>query len=189
MIRVGAGRFKGRRLALAGGVGTRPSSAKLKEAMFSALGPRLRGCSVADLFAGTGALGIEALSRGAASAVFVELDPRALRALRANLEGLELSAPEAVFHRGDAWRWLERYAQGQLLEAERAELLLMDPPYEEGVFGRLLPILIRLLHSGPVRVCALEHPAGAEIGWEIPPDLELRTRRHGRSAYSLLEKA
>ena len=189
MIRISGGRFRGQRLALAPGVGTRPSSAKLKEALFSSLGRDLQGRFVADLFAGSGALGIEALSRGAARALFVELDPRAQRALRANLLKLGLDSSQALPRRVDAWRWLDRYAKDGLPEREQAEWLLLDPPYESGVFARLLPILGRLLDSGPVLLCAVEHPAGAEDGLEIPEGLSLRTRRHGRSAYSLLEKA
>lgn len=188
MIRITAGRLKGRRLQLADGVGTRPSSGKLKEALFSAIGTALEGARVADLFAGSGALGIEALSRGAVHAVFVELDPRAQRVLRANLAALGLGEQEALPRRVDAWRWLERFARGELPERERAELLLLDPPYEAGVYARLLPILGRLLESGPVRICALEHPAHAEEEAPLPEGLQIRTRRHGKSAYSLLEK-
>ncbi len=93
-MRVIAGRFGGRRLAAPRGSGTRPTSDRVREALFSMLG-EIEGASVLDLFAGTGALGIEALSRGAASAVFVERDPAALSALRANLATLGLHRPAA----------------------------------------------------------------------------------------------
>ena len=114
MIRITGGWLKGRRIALAPSVGTRPSSGRLREALFSALGQRIEGAVFADLFAGSGALGIEALSRGASRGSFVELDPRAVKVLRRNLE--ELSIPHEAYRlrRADAWRWLDKLGDGRL---------------------------------------------------------------------------
>src|SRR5579859_95724 len=100
-MRVIAGRFGGRRLSSPRGRTTRPTSDRVREATFALLGP-VEEASVLDLFAGTGALGIEALSRGAARAVFVERDARAARALRANLAALALEGPQALVRRADA---------------------------------------------------------------------------------------
>jgi 16S rRNA (guanine966-N2)-methyltransferase len=100
-VRVVAGRLGGRRLRAPRGAGTRPTSEKVREALFAMLGA-VDGARVLDLFAGTGALGIEALSRGAAAAVFVEHDPRALAALSANLTELGLDEEEAEVRRGEA---------------------------------------------------------------------------------------
>ena len=95
-MRIIAGAFKGRRLAPVKGL-TRPTAAKVREAVFSILGPAVPGARVLDLFAGTGALGIEALSRGAAMAVFVEDHPEAVKGLRRNLEDLGLADRTTVW--------------------------------------------------------------------------------------------
>ena len=121
-MRVIAGRFKGRRLAAPPGAETRPTSDRTREALFSVLGPKVEGARVLDLFAGSGALGIEALSRGASEATFVEASAAALRALKANLEPLDA---DARTHRGDARRFL-----GSASRASRQyDLVFLDPPY------------------------------------------------------------
>src|SRR4051794_20541590 len=97
-MRIIAGTHRGRRLVAPPGRGTRPTSDRVREALFSILGRRVAGARVLDLFAGSGALGIEALSRGAAQATFVDDDPAAVRAIRANLgeiEGAEVVRREA----------------------------------------------------------------------------------------------
>ncbi len=187
MIRVCAGRFGGRSLHLAPEVGTRPSSAKLKEAVFSSLGEKVRGKRVADLFAGSGALGIEALSRGAVSAVFVELDPRAVKVIRLNLETLDLHPPEACVRRMDAWHWLKRYSAGPPDRSQKVELVLLDPPYQEGTLGRLLPLVRSLLVSGAVEICVIEHPSSEADQLALPTGIVSRTRSHGSSAFSIIE--
>ena len=114
-----AGAFKGRRLQAPAGGRTRPTADKVREALFSILGD-VEGLSVLDLYAGSGALGIEALSRGAGSAVFVDSSARAVDAVRRNLS--ELGADGEV-RRADALRWLGR-AQGTY------DLVFVDPPYD-----------------------------------------------------------
>jgi 16S rRNA (guanine966-N2)-methyltransferase len=131
-VRVVAGQFKGRRLAAPRGTRTRPTADKVREALFSMLGD-VGGARVLDLYAGSGALGIEALSRGAASAVFVERDARAVAAIERNLEPLDV---EATVARADAVRWLAR-AEGQF------ELVFCDPPYD--VASRLAEALAERL--------------------------------------------
>jgi 16S rRNA (guanine966-N2)-methyltransferase len=117
-VRVVAGRYKGRRLEAPPGRDTRPTADRVREALFSILGP-LDGLRVLDLFAGSGALGIEALSRGAAQATFVEDDPRALAALRSNLEAV---GAEPVVHGADALAFLAT-SPGPY------DLVFVDPPY------------------------------------------------------------
>jgi 16S rRNA (guanine966-N2)-methyltransferase len=135
-VRVVAGAFKGRRLHAPAGSRTRPTADRVREAVFSILGP-VEGLSVLDLFAGSGALGIEALSRGAASATFVERDPRAVAAIRRNLEALGVEAP---VHRRDALAFL-RSGAGPF------ELVFVDPPYDSAdrvaaaLSGALPPLL------------------------------------------------
>jgi 16S rRNA (guanine966-N2)-methyltransferase len=121
-LRVIAGRYGGRRLQAPAGEATRPTSDRVREALFSILGDRVRDAAVLDLFAGSGALGIEALSRGAARATFVDSAPPALRALRANLAALGVDA-EVV--RADALRWLRAASRGE----RQYSLVFLDPPY------------------------------------------------------------
>jgi 16S rRNA (guanine966-N2)-methyltransferase len=118
-VRVVAGEFKGRRLVAPRGVRTRPTADRVREALFSMLGD-VSGARVLDLYAGSGALGIEALSRGAGSAVFVDRDPRAVAAIERNLESLGL---EQEVLRQDAVRFLAR-AEGTF------DLVFCDPPYD-----------------------------------------------------------
>jgi 16S rRNA (guanine966-N2)-methyltransferase len=118
-VRIVAGEFRGRRLLAPRGVRTRPTADRVREALFSMLGD-VSGARVLDLYAGSGALGIEALSRGAGSAVFVERDPRAVAAIERNLESLGL---EQEVLRQDAVRFLAR-AEGTF------DLVFCDPPYD-----------------------------------------------------------
>jgi 16S rRNA (guanine966-N2)-methyltransferase len=118
-VRVVAGEFRGRRLAAPRGVRTRPTADRVREALFSMLGD-VSGTRVLDLYAGSGALGIEALSRGAASAVFVERDARAAATISRNLDAL---GAEGDVRRQDALRFL---ASGE----GPFDLVFCDPPYD-----------------------------------------------------------
>lgn len=120
-MRVVAGAHGGRVLRAAGGPTTRPTADRVREAVFSILG-RVDGLRVLDLFAGSGALGIEALSRGAGEAVFVDRDPRAVAAVRANLAALGI---EASVHRAEALRFLGTAGGGKCFD-----LVFLDPPYD-----------------------------------------------------------
>jgi 16S rRNA (guanine966-N2)-methyltransferase len=123
-VRVIAGRYGGRRLKAPRGRSTRPTSDRVREALFSLLAD-VRDMTVLDLFAGTGALGIEALSRGAAGALFVEHDAPAQQALRANLAALELHEPAARIWRADARQALQTARERD----ETYDLIFVDPPY------------------------------------------------------------
>jgi 16S rRNA (guanine966-N2)-methyltransferase len=135
-LRVVAGDFKGRRLAAPRGTRTRPTADRVREALFSMLGD-VAGASVLDLYAGSGALGIEALSRGADSAVFVERDAQAVAAIERNLAAVGV---EATVVRQDVVRFLAR-ADGAF------DLVFCDPPYDSasrlaGQLADRLPALI-----------------------------------------------
>jgi 16S rRNA (guanine966-N2)-methyltransferase len=149
-MRVVAGTYGGRRLAAPRGRATRPTTDKVREAVFSILGP-IDGLRVLDLYAGSGAMGIEALSRGAAGATFVESDPRALEALRRNLDGFGIEDARAV--RSDVGSFLRR-ASG-----ERWDLVFCDPPYK--LAHRLAPeldeLLPRVIGEGARIVCESSH--------------------------------
>jgi 16S rRNA (guanine966-N2)-methyltransferase len=138
-VRVVAGEFKGRPLRAPRGMRTRPTADRVREALFSML-VNVTGARVLDLYAGSGALGIEALSRGAASAVFVECDPRVAAVIERNLRSLELHQ-EVV--RQDALRFLGR-AEGPF------DLVFCDPPYDSvpRIAGPLAERLPALLANG-----------------------------------------
>jgi 16S rRNA (guanine966-N2)-methyltransferase len=120
-VRVVAGQHRGRPLKAPPGRATRPTADRVREALFSILGP-VEGLAVLDLFAGSGALGIEALSRGAASATFVERDRRTAQLIRDNLADL---GEQAEVVTADALRWLRRPPPGAAYD-----LVLLDPPYD-----------------------------------------------------------
>ncbi|MFW6039471.1 MAG: 16S rRNA (guanine(966)-N(2))-methyltransferase RsmD [Gemmatimonadota bacterium] len=146
-LRIIGGELGGRRLASPPARGTRPTRAAVREAWFSALGPELPDASVIDLFAGSGALGIEALSRGAMSAEFVESDARACRALRRNLEALSLGERTRAL-RIDVFRRLRD------VDARAFDLALADPPYETGNARRLVDVWLERPFAG---ILCVEH--------------------------------
>jgi 16S rRNA (guanine966-N2)-methyltransferase len=131
-MRVVAGRYGGRRLVAPAGGATRPTSDRVREALFSVLGPGVQGARVLDLYAGSGALGIEALSRGAAAVVFVDRSPRAAAAIRANLDALEIDAEVLRMEARAALRTA-------LVRAGAYDLVFLDPPYRRAAaLGREL---------------------------------------------------
>ncbi|HET9737475.1 MAG TPA: 16S rRNA (guanine(966)-N(2))-methyltransferase RsmD [Solirubrobacteraceae bacterium] len=168
-MRVIAGRWGGRRLQAPPGEATRPTSDRVREALFSILGDRVDGARVLDLFAGSGALGIEALSRGAGHATFVDSAPAAIRSLRANLEAL---GADAQVRRADARRFLGEASAG----GRYYDLVFLDPPYRLAgrVGGELAAVLPAVLAPGAVVV--------AESDRRAPLDLErplIDERRYG----------
>lgn len=180
-MRVIAGRFGGLRLRSPKGVEVRPSSGRLREALFSILDPRLRGASFLDLFAGIGSAGIEALSRGASRIVFVEKDARTARALAENLAACGAGAECRILRR-DAFAALRELDRS----GERFSIVFADPPYG----GRSLPRLLRAIAGGGLLeeagLLVVEHRAG-----DLPPTPEglvpLREERYGSSALAFYE--
>jgi 16S rRNA (guanine(966)-N(2))-methyltransferase RsmD len=168
-VRIVAGRWGGRRLSSPKGTATRPTSDRVREALFSILGDFVQGARVLDLFAGSGALGLEALSRGAATATFVDSAAAAVAAVKANLEAL---AGEAEVRRSDALRFL-RAAPG---ETRQYDLVLLDPPYRQAErLGReLSEALPAVLAPAALVVCESDRRA------PLPLDLPLTDeRRYG----------
>lgn len=158
-VRIIGGRWRGTKLAVPDSPGLRPSSDRVRETLFNWLMPALPGARVLDLFAGTGALGLEALSRGAAHATLVERDPALAQALREAV--LRLAAPAEV-HARDALGWL---AGGE----DRFDLVFLDPPFAEGLWEPALAGLDRRL--APDAWIYLESPAGSvpvvPAGWAM----------------------
>ncbi len=174
-LRVAGGEARGRRLKAPKNI--RPTQGVVKQAIFNMVAARIEGATVLDLFAGSGALGIEALSRGAASVTFVEQQPRGLAILRQNLDALGFKERAHVV-RGDVVRWLE--ASPDVVRS--ADLIFLDPPYEDIVLDRALRVLDREVRSATVLA---EHSRR-----QILPQLERlrvdRERRHGDTVVTVL---
>jgi 16S rRNA (guanine(966)-N(2))-methyltransferase RsmD len=167
-VRVIAGTHRGRRLVAPPGRDTRPTSDRVREALFSILGP-LDGEAVLDLFAGSGALGIEALSRGAHEVTFVDSAPAAIRAITANLEALQA---EATVVRAEA----RRYLGGASRSGRSYDLVFLDPPY------RLATTLGRDLSAALAAVVAPGGTVVAESDRRAPLEVDLPLedeRRYG----------
>jgi len=171
-MRVISGEFGGRKLVAPDGLSTRPTTDKVRQAVFNSLGSMgvLEGATVVDLYAGSGALGIEALSRGAESCVFVERDRAALAALRANLAALGIDAARSRVVGAD----VISYAPG----ITTVDIALIDPPYTFSNWADLLG----MLQAGLV-VAESGREVEAPPGWQ-----QLKVRRHGRTVVTTLER-
>jgi 16S rRNA (guanine(966)-N(2))-methyltransferase RsmD len=176
-MRIVAGSRRGARIFAPKGLDTRPTGDRVREAAFNLIGP-VDGAEVLDLFAGSGAMGLEALSRGAARATFVEQDETAARTIVRNLEKLRLR--EAVVLRDDAGRKLAADAAA----GNRYDLVLVDPPYR--MLATFLPALAAYVPAvlSPGGLAVVESDAGVE------PDLPLprrTSRRYGSARLTIFE--
>jgi 16S rRNA (guanine966-N2)-methyltransferase len=179
-MRVIAGQYRGMRLRSPKGRGTRPTADRVKESLFNRLGARVPEATVLDLFAGSGQLGIEALSRGARAAVFVEADRAARQALEANLAHTGCRERARVLGL-DALAALERLAR----EGAVFDLVFADPPYRQGWVARLLAAPSLRSVVGPGGLVVVEHEAGLALppGWRV-----VNRSRYGGTEVSLLEE-
>jgi 16S rRNA (guanine(966)-N(2))-methyltransferase RsmD len=168
-VRVIAGEWRGRPLKAPPGAATRPTSDRVREALFSILAARVPGASVLDLFAGSGALGIEALSRGAADATFVDDSAAAIQVIAANLSALDA---RAEIRRTDALRFLDAARR----QATQYDLVFLDPPYRHA--ERLAPALSEALPAvlAPGAVAVAESDRRAPLALTLPLHDE---RRYG----------
>jgi 16S rRNA (guanine(966)-N(2))-methyltransferase RsmD len=135
-MRISAGHLKGRRLDGPTWDGLRPTSDSLRETLFNVLGPTLDGASVLDAYAGTGAVGLEALSRGAARVTFIERDPRAVTLIRQHVAKCGVDDAAVIIH-DDFTRVCAADRHAAL---GRFDLVFLDPPYDEGMTDRLLAL-------------------------------------------------
>ncbi len=177
-MRIIAGSAKGRRLATPPGLATRPMTGRVREALFSTLGPAVSGARVLDLYAGTGSLGLECLSRGAARAVFVERAPQALKALRANVDAVDLGGEIVATDVVD-------YLEGA---DDTFDLVFVDPPYAVSLASleQVLGLVAASANEGGVIV--LHRRADAEP--VAPPDrcTVVDRRRYGDSGITRMVK-
>jgi len=174
-MRVIGGRSRGRRLAAKLPHSVRPTSDRVRESIFDILGSQggVEGLSVVDLFCGSGALGVEALSRGAASVTFVDLDPDALQAVRQNLTAVGLGEEPVTLVRAELPSWL------QAATAPAFDLALCDPPYDFEDWTALLGAL-----RARVVVMESSSPIPLPAGWVV-----MRERRYGGTLVTVVQRS
>jgi 16S rRNA (guanine966-N2)-methyltransferase len=170
-VRIVAGEWRGRRIKAPPGHRVRPTADRVREAWMSIVQPHLAGAAVLDLFAGSGALGLEALSRGASSAVFVEIAPSSLRALADNIATLGAGGVTTV-RRADALRFAASLA------AHAFDVAFADPPYGHGAAARLAELWLATPFA---RLLGIEHRAGEAV----PAGGD--SRRYGSTAITFYE--
>jgi 16S rRNA (guanine(966)-N(2))-methyltransferase RsmD len=156
----------------------RPTTDKVKEAVFSAVQFELENAQVLDLFAGSGQMGIEALSRGAAKAVFVDSSPKSIKCINENLRSTKLNKSAQVISR-DSYDFIE-------LTASSFDIIILDPPYRHGHIGKILPTAALKLNNGGCIICEYE----AEMDEpDAPEGMFLRkTYRYGKINVSIFGK-
>ncbi len=179
-MRVISGEFKGRQLTALTGVALRPTSDRVREALFSIIGHEIVGARVADLYAGTGAIGIEALSRGAEHVTFVESNPKVLRLLRRNLAQCGLEPRSAVV----------KCSVGQFLRRRphhvgAYDLVFADPPYHSEAAEEFLRSLVASVTIGPDALVVLEHSTKTKTFTPIEALPLRRQYRYGDTTLSV----
>ena len=177
-MRVITGTARGRRLKELEGMETRPTTDRVKEGLFSAIQFEIEGRKVLDLFAGTGQLGIECLSRGAASAVFVDRRADAVKLIRENLKLTELTDRARVVA-GDSMEFLKSLK-------ERFDIVLLDPPYAAGLLEPAIGHLTAFDILNPHGIIVAEHPAERGLPPPAAPYRVRRTYRYGRIAVTVI---
>ena len=179
-MRVITGSARGRRLKELEGMETRPTTDRVKEGLFNVLQFDIEGRKVLDLFAGTGQLGIECLSRGAASAVFVDRRPDAAALTRENLKLCGLTDRSRVVA-GDSMEFLKA-------AREKYDLIFLDPPYEAGLLEPAVAHLTAFDILNPHGIIVAEHPADRSLPAPAAPYRVRRTYRYGRIALTLIRR-
>jgi len=183
-MRITGGSLRGRLLRVPTGKATRPTSSKVREAVFNIVGGRIVDARVLDLFAGSGALGIEALSRGAESATFVESSPAAVRAIAENLEKLELDERAQVM-RGSAASALERLAAA----GEKFRVVFADPPYAGRAAEETLAAVAASGVLSPAAIVIVEHTKRQELSGQFGSLGLASSRRYGDTVVSVYAPA
>ena len=179
-MRVITGKARGIQLKTPDGMLTRPTADRVKEALFSAIQFDIEGRRVLDLFAGTGQLGIECLSRGAASAVFVDRRADAVKLIRENLRLTELEDRARVVA-GDSMEYLKSIR-------EPFDIIFLDPPYAAGLLEPAIAHIAKFDILAPHGIIAAEHPAARVLPALAPPYRLHRTYRYGKIALTLYRR-
>jgi len=178
-LRVIAGTAKKRRLKSPGNLPVRPTADRVKESLFNILTPRIPGCIFADLFAGTGGVGIEALSRGAGKVLFVEKDPRVVRLMTQNISLTGLNNGAEIMP-GDVEQALRRAAQRH----EKFDIIFADPPYRQGLAAMVLNTLAKYPVWQVNTMIILESDANDELPEDTGVFALWRREKYGDTALS-----
>ena len=188
-MRVIAGNYRSRILKSLKGLALRPTSDRLRETLFNVLGPDVKGSRFLDLFAGTGAIGIEARSRGALEAVFVEKHAPAAALIRRNLESLGIQSTATVLS-VDVQRGLERLAAAKKSKTSSFDFIFLDPPY---VAAKDYARVLEFLGSGDLLASAgiviAEHRRSFELPEEVGRLRRYRVLKQGDAALSFYRRA
>lgn len=177
-MRVITGIARGHRLVTPEGIDVRPTTEKVKEGVFSSIQFELDGARVLDLFAGSGQMGIEALSRGAAHAVFVDSSVKSIKCINENLRNTKLSRQAEVISR-DSYDYIR-------LTAQKFDIIILDPPYRYGHIQRILPLAEKKLNDGGSIICEYEKEAEQP---DAPENMILKkTYRYGKINVSVFVK-
>src|SRR5579859_193809 len=181
-MRIIAGTFRSRQLKSLKGRALRPTSDKLRETLFNVLGELVAGARFMDLFAGTGAAGIEALSRGAREAIFVEKHPPAAALIKKNLESLDIRKHTRVL-RSDALQALKKIAQEPAEASARIDILFLDPPYAEKLqYANVLSFLGETNLLAENAVVIAEHQRSLDLPETFGKLERVRVLRQGDAA-------
>ncbi len=178
-MRIIGGIYRGRRLRAVEGLAVRPTSDRLRETLFNILAPRIEGSRFLDICAGSGAVGLEALSRGASEATFIDNSRRACSVIEANLQALAVKREATVINR-DAVAALKRLAE----ESKQFDIAFLDPPYASGIYAAIMHELATTALLSNDSIVIVEHRAKA------PPEKEynelklFREVKQGESAIS-----
>ena len=179
-MRVITGSARGRRLKELEGMETRPTTDRVKEGMFSALQFDIEGRRILDLFAGTGQLGIECLSRGAASAVFVDRRADAVKLIRENLKITDLTDRARVVS-ADSLEYLKSLR-------EKFDIILLDPPYEAGLLEPAIETIGKFDILAPHGIIVAEHPVGKVLPVLPAPYRLHKTYRYGKIGMTIFRR-
>jgi len=174
-MRIITGISKGKKLKAPAGLNTRPTTDAVKEAVFSAIQFEITDSVVLDLFAGSGQLGIEALSRGAKKAYFTDISAQAVAVIRENLEKARFLNNAEV----------TRIAGEEFLKKTDAlfDIAFLDPPYEKGLIAQILPVLIKKMNTGGIIIC--EHERDLTLPESLGDFKKERTYRYGGTGISV----
>jgi 16S rRNA (guanine966-N2)-methyltransferase len=184
-LRIIAGTWRGRRLRFPAGPDIRPTPDRVRETLFNWLAPYIRGARVLDLFAGSGALGLEALSRGAAQVTFVDTDPRAVAALRERLVEWDAASDCAELRRMDALRFVEARRPA---EQPPFNVVFLDPPFAAGLWQSIAARLEEGKWLAPGAFIYLETPARERLAGLPAAWRPWREGNAGEVGYHLLRK-
>jgi len=183
-MRVIGGVYRGRRLRTVGGLSVRPTSDRLRETLFNVLAPRIQGIRFLDICAGSGAVGIEALSRGALAVTLIERSRHACAVIEANLSALGVTGEVTTINR-DAAAAIKRLEQ----ESEQFDVVFFDPPYASEIYGGVMTQLGLGLLLSAGAVVVVEHLAKTPPGREYGKLQLVRELKQGESGLAFFEPA